>query len=55
LQLLAQRGVSALWPIGIWRRSAASRSMKVSAGDVRYSHRHRHGAEPCRHRWALGQ
>ena len=33
LQLLAQRGVSALWPIGIWRRSAASRAMKVSAGD----------------------
>ncbi|MBJ7335759.1 MAG: alpha-amylase, partial [Chloroflexi bacterium] len=34
LQLLAQRGVSALWPIGIWRRSAASRAMKVSAGDL---------------------
>ena len=34
LQLLAQRGVSALWPIGIWRRSAASRTMKVSAGDL---------------------
>jgi len=33
LQLLAQRGISALWPIGIWRRSAASRAMKVSAGD----------------------
>ena len=33
LQLLAQRGVSALWPIGIWHRSAASRAMKVSAGD----------------------
>lgn len=34
LQLLAQRGVSALWPIGIWRRSAASRAMKVSAGEL---------------------
>ena len=34
LQLLAQRGVSALWPIGIWRRSAASRAMKVGAGDL---------------------
>jgi|UniRef100_UPI00404B0A9A glycosidase len=34
LHLLAQRGVSALWPIGIWRRSAASRSMNVSAGDL---------------------
>ncbi|NBS48595.1 MAG: alpha-amylase, partial [Betaproteobacteria bacterium] len=34
LQLLAQRGISALWPIGIWRRSAASRAMKVSAGDL---------------------
>lgn len=34
LQLLAQRGVSALWPIGIWRRSAASRAMKVNAGDL---------------------
>ena len=33
LQLLAGRGVSALWPIGIWRRSAASRAMKVNAGD----------------------
>jgi len=33
LQLLARRGVSALWPIGIWRRSAASRAMKVNAGD----------------------
>ena len=33
LQLLAGRGVSALWPIGIWRRSAASRAMKVGAGD----------------------
>ncbi|MFZ9277876.1 MAG: alpha-amylase family glycosyl hydrolase [Candidatus Limnocylindrus sp.] len=33
LQLLAQRGISALWPIGIWRRSAASRAMKVTAGD----------------------
>ena len=32
LQLLAGRGVSALWPIGIWRRSAASRAMKVNAG-----------------------
>lgn len=34
LQLLARRGVSALWPIGIWRRSAASRAMKVRAGDL---------------------
>ena len=34
LQQLAQRGISALWPIGIWRRSAASRAMKVSAGDL---------------------
>jgi len=34
LHLLAQRGVSALWPIGIWRRSAASRAMKVKAGDL---------------------
>lgn len=34
LQVLAQRGVSALWPIGIWRRSAASRAMKVGAGDL---------------------
>lgn len=33
LQLLARRGVSALWPIGLWRRSPASRTMKVSAGD----------------------
>ena len=33
LELLAGRGVSALWPIGIWRRSAASRAMKVNAGD----------------------
>ena len=33
LQLFAGRGVSALWPIGIWRRSAASRAMKVNAGD----------------------
>lgn len=34
LHLLAQRGVSALWPIGIWHRSAASRAMKVNAGDA---------------------
>ena len=33
LQLLAQRGISAFWPIGVWRRSAASRAMKVNAGD----------------------
>jgi len=34
LHLLAQRGVSALWPIGIWRRSAASRAMNRNAGDA---------------------
>ena len=34
LHLLAQRGVSALWPIGIWRRSAASRAMNMNAGDA---------------------
>lgn len=34
LRLLAQRGVNALWPIGIWRRSSASRTMKVRAGDL---------------------
>jgi len=34
LHLLAQRGVSALWPIGIWSRSAASRTMKINAGDA---------------------
>jgi glycosidase len=34
LRSLAQRGINALWPIGIWRRSPASRAMKINAGDL---------------------